>query len=271
MAGVPVTDLIFKSKRKAISALFPYAARLAQDKEQGMLETILDIASKSQSGGFMWRRIGSSINFLFKESSPRFLDHAITIASPRADWNRGSYTQGSVARWVAAVLATPYSEAVGQSVIDALLQIARKDSFRPLIPDEIWAWLKRRTSLPPLCRGRRIGTTPGVVHHIRGLKDTELLKSYFLHVWSEWDLLDPSGITGMETIIREKFCGTGMWRDREDLTKQLDRVFRELNRGVEYLKQHNPQLDETIVTFARGQYEHLKEVLAELDREATKT
>src|SRR5258708_28771419 len=112
MAGLPGTDPIFQSKRKPISALFPYAARLAQDGQQGMIETILCIASKSPSGGFLWHRIGRSITSLFDESSSPSLNQAITLASPCAHWIGVSYTQNAVARWAAAAFATPYSDEV---------------------------------------------------------------------------------------------------------------------------------------------------------------
>jgi hypothetical protein len=95
----------------------------------------------------------------------------------------------TVTRWGAAALAVPYTEEVGQSVVDALLQIASVDLLRPYIPIELWAWLKKGPTLPPACQGRSFGTAPEVVRLICQLGDTETLKAYFLLVWSEWDRL----------------------------------------------------------------------------------
>ena len=47
MASVPGTDPAFWSKRKAVSALFPYAVRLAQDYQRRMIDAILHVASNS--------------------------------------------------------------------------------------------------------------------------------------------------------------------------------------------------------------------------------
>ena len=271
MAGAPSTDPMLWSKFKAISALFPYAARLAQGEQREMFEVILHVSSKLSSRGFMWRRIGTSIISWFHESSPPSLNHAITIGAPCADWTRDLYTQVAVARWAAAVSATPYSDAVCQSAVGALLLIAYNNTLRPQIPIEIWALLKRQPLLPAICRGRMWGTTQDVVRHIRGLGDIELLKSYFLLVWSEWNYLFFDGLGEMKEIIREEFCGIAMLRDREDLTERLDHVLRQLNRGVEYLQQHNPQIREDHITLPKFQYEQLKETLAKKDREAMKT
>ena len=266
MAGVPSTDLMLWSKIKAISALFPYAARLAQGKQREMIEAILRISSNLSSRGFMWCHIGAYITSWFDESSSPSLNNAITIAGPCILWNHNGYTQGAVARWAAAVSATPYSEAVAQSVVGALLKMTYDRSLLPLIPVEIWAWLKRQPFLPPTYRGRELAALPEVIHHVRGLGDIDLLKSYFLLVWSEWEHLDPNGPTKMETVIREEFCGIGMRRHRKDLMERLDQVLSQLDRGLEYLKQLNPKTSEYRVTLAREQYRQLKEALVEVDR-----
>ena len=269
MDEVPSTDPMLWSKFKAISALFPYAAHLARGEQRGMIESILRISSKLSSRGFMWHRIGPYITSLFDESSPP-LNNAITIAAPCANWIDGLYTQGAVARWAAAVLETPYSEAVCQSVVGALLSIAPSASLRPHIPVEIWAWLKKRPFLPPTYEGRLLAALPEVIRHIQGLGDIELLKSYFLLVWSEWEFLHPLSPTEMAIVIRNQFCGIEMWRHRKDLTERLDQVLSQLDRGLEYLEQYNPRMVEVRVVWARRQYRQLKEVLAEVDGEEVK-
>jgi hypothetical protein len=267
IAGVPDQDAISR-KSKAVSALVPYAVCLAQSGQQGMMNAVFLVASRSTFGGFMWRwTIAPYITFLFDEPSPPSLNQAITLLSPYANWLHGSYTQDSVARWAAAALATPYSEAVGQSVVEALLQISGNGFLLPHVPIEIWAWLKRRPSLPPDCWGRSCGTSSEAVRHIRGLGDIELIKSYFLLVWSEWDSLH--SCTEMEIIIREEFCGIAMRHHRDDLTKLLDHVLARLNLGWGYLVQHNPRITGIKITWAKEEYGRLREALAEIDRSST--
>jgi hypothetical protein len=266
MAEVPGQDLTIQSKRKAVSTLFPYAVRLAQGGQQGMMKAILRVTLESTSGGFVWCQIERYITSWFDESSPPSLYQAITLVSPCADWQWGPYTRSSVARWAAAVSATPYSEAVGQRVVDVLLQIAHNDFLQPHIPIEIWAWLKRKPSLPPICRGRYWGTNSSVVRYIRGLGDVEILKSYFLVVWSEWGRVDYYGFDEMERIIRGEFCGNAMQHHREDLTERLDHVLAQLDRGLEYFTLHNPRIDQDVITRAKGQYGGLREALVEVGR-----
>ena len=271
VAGIPSADSIIRSKRKAISSLFPYAARLARDGQQRMINAICRVASKSKYGVFTWDRIGPYIASWFDDSSPSALNQAISIASPSAGWIDGSYTQGAVARWSAATLETSYSETVGQNVVDTLLQIAYKDSLRPHIPIEILVWLKRRPSLLPNCQGQFYGTATPVVRYIRRFGDIELLKPYLLLVWSEWNPLHHAGDTTMRFTIREKFCGIEMWGHREDPTQRLDRVLGQLDRGLEYFTEHDPHIREDHIADTRINYAQLKETLAELDREAMKT
>ena len=107
---------------------------------------------------------------------------------------------------------------------------------------EIWAWLKKQPILPPVCLGRRCGTTPDTVRHVRGLGNFEILKSYLLLVWSEWDDLCIDGLNEMEIAIREEFGGIWVRGHREDLVKRLDYVLGRLGFGLGYLEQYNPQL-----------------------------
>jgi hypothetical protein len=271
MAKTPGEDPAVESKRKAISSLFPYAVRLERDGQRGMINAIFRLASKSTSGRFMWYRIRLYVTTWFNESSSPSLNRAITLAAPCANWMRQPYTQNAVARWAAAASTIPYSEEVGRSVVDALLQIAFHHHLRPHIPIEIWAWLKRRPSLPPVCEGRYWSTTSDVVRHIQELGDIELLKSYLFAVWSEWNFLIPAGVIEMEIVIREEFDGMVMWRDREDLIKRLDHVLGQLDQDLDYFKRHNSRIDEDDIALAKREYGRLKEVLVEVDEEAMKT
>ena len=266
MTSVPGADLAIRSKRKAISSLLPYAVRLAQNEQRRMIDAILHVASYQKCWRFTWRRIGPYITTLFDESSPPYLNQVITLVAPSVHWGNGKYTQNAVARWRAAVLATPYSEVVGQNVVDALLQVAYEDTLRLEIPIDIWAWLKRRPSLPPVSWGRVSRTASVVVRHIRELGDIEILKSYFLLVWSEWGNLHPDGFAEMKIAIKEEFSGIAKRHHRKDLTERLDYILGRLDQEAEHFKQYTQRIDDLVIELMKEQYGQLKEVLFEMDR-----
>ena len=107
-----------------------------------------------------------------------------------------------------------------------------------------------------------------VVRIIRMLGDTEILKSYLLLVWSEWDDLRSGGFNVMCASIQEDFSGTGMGDHRQALLQHLDHVLEQLGLGLEPLRQYKPSLDEGDIQRMVGQYGKLREILLEVDREA---
>jgi hypothetical protein len=219
---------------------------------------------------FKWRHIGAHITAVFDESSPPSLNQVITLVWPYARrYHDGLSTRNAVARWVEVASTVPYSEVVGRSVVDTLLQISADDFLRSQIPLTMWAWLKKRPSLPPGCRGRSKGSGEYTVSHIRGLGDFEILKSYLLLVWSQWDRLDTHGFVEMQTLIREDFGGIEGYGHRDDLTKHLDLVQGALDRRLEWLKSHRMWIREN--RLMKKQYERLKNVLLEVDKRATET
>ena len=261
-------------KRKAISALFPYAVYLARDGQQGMADTFLRVARASNSNyrEFMWGCVGPCIVPLLGKPTTPSLDSIIILASHRVPWYSSRVDKDTVARWAAMTSAIPYTEEVGQSVVDALLQIASVGSLRPHIPIGIWAWLKRRPSPYPECWGRRIGIEEDIVYHVRALGDIEILKSYFLFIWSEWYPIEyprePGPLREMLTSIREDFDGVGMWRHRKELINRLDHILGQLDLGLKHLKLRKPSLDDYDVRRAKEQYGELKKLLLEVDGEA---
>ena len=267
------------SKRKAISALFPYAAYLARGGQQGMVNMVLRVARASGSNyrEFVWNRIGTYITPLFGELTPPSLNSVIILTSHHVPWHE-NLDETVVTRWAAVVSVIPYTEEVGQSVVDALLQIASNDSLQPHIPVSIWAWLERQPSLPPKCLGRSQGIQGRVVRRVRALGDIEILKSYFLLVWSEWDPINYHGgdhterrygdLQEMRTSIQEDFGGIGMGRHREELINRLDHILGQLDLGLEHLKLLKPSLEDGSVQAAKEQYGELKKVLLEVDGEA---
>ena len=258
-------DHIF-SKRKAISALFPYAILLEQEGHQGMVDVILSAARASHFGKFMWNRTNPYIIPLFDKQSPPSLDRVVALASPHVAWDTMLDGTNAVARWAAATSAVPYTEEVGQSVVDALLQIVSITSLRSHIPIDLWTWLKRRPSLPPVSRGQKLACQPEAIHYIRGLGDIEILKSFFLLMFSEWSYFYDA-VYEIETSIREDFSGIQMQEHRKDLRRQLDHVLEQLDRGLEYIKQQKPLMDKIEVGMMKDLYKVLRSALLEVDKE----
>ena len=263
MAQVGDLDLI-ECKRKAIIALLPYSVWREQVGDHRMTDAVLGAVRVPKIGRFM----AQSVAALLGEAGRNIPNRVMVLMSPHADWGQEPNTN-TVTRWAEAALAVPYTEEVGQSVVDALLQIASNNSLQPYIPVTIWAWLKKRPSLPPICRGRSVGTLCDVVRTVRGLGDVEILESYLLLVWSEWDTVYLSGITEMCASIREDLGGIGMGRHREVLIKRLDYILGQLDRGLGHLQQQNPVLGGDHIPEAREQYGKLREALLEVDRKAS--
>ena len=174
-----------ESKCRAITALLPYAVWRERDGQPEMLDTILHAARASRMLRFMWYYVNQFFSTLLSEASP----HAIILVSPHI--HQSLLTErGDLVQWWAETASTvPYTEEVAGGVVDTLLQIASKAKLVRYIPVNVWSWLTRRPSLPPICMGRRFGTRAQIVKVVRELKDIEVLKSYLLLVWLEWDTL----------------------------------------------------------------------------------
>ena len=266
MAQIGDLDRIW-TKRKALVAFFPYAVRWERGGDRTTFDAYFGILEAPKVKDFVARQIAT----LLDEAGPTSPNWTVTLVLPYADWGL-SITRSPrdiVTRWAEVASTVPYTEEFGQSVVDTLLQIACDDLLQPYIPVDIWAWLKQRPSLPPICDGRSEGTTSEVVRRVRELGNVEILESYFLLVWSEWDYIYSKGLTEMCTSIREDLGGIGMGRHREILIKRLDDVLGELaTRWLGHFRQHIPSLDQGDITVATKQYGELKEVLLEVDKEA---
>lgn len=249
------SDLEALSRFKAVTAVIPYAIFLARNGDQGMVDQILNLR-------VIWRHISPYLAALFDEPTPPTLNRFFIFISPCVPWGDKSHDEHTIARWAAAALAVRYPVDIRHSVVNTLLQIASIDSLRPHIPIDLWTWLKKLPSLAPRCRGRNMGKKVAVIRHVRGLGDIEILKSYFLLIWSEWNFLDTSGIDEMKTTIREEFSGAGLGHHRKDLIKRLDHVLGELGRGS------GRNLSLYGLRRAEADYRRLKEVLLEVERES---
>lgn len=244
----------------SINTILPFAISLEKDGKPRMFDVIIRGLRYAQT---IRLEHGRYTGTLFEESSSPSLNRAIVLLSPYR--NQYAWVEHEVVRWATAVLAIPYTEEVGRSVVDATLQIASFNSLRPHIHIGVWALFKNRPSLPHTFYGRSLGTEPEVIGHVRGLGDLEILKSYFLLVWSEWDRISYGGLDMMEMSIREDFCGTGMARHRQDLAHRLDHILGELGRGPGYFRQYSGwdgDLNREIYT-RKKHYGKLKDVLLE--------
>ena len=250
MVDGPNRDSI-RSKRKAISALFPFAVFLEQSGQRGMIDAISRIARASDSGNFMWYHVKPFVTAMFDKSNPPSLNWILGLISPCLHWHDARRDDDAVEMRATTASAVSRTGEVDQDTVDTLLRIAFLGFPRP----------------PYGSSGQQIGTVEDI-RKVRALGDIGILKSYLLLVWSEWGSIDNQfgGFVEMQTSIREDFRGIGSWGHRDDLIKQLDWIIRKL-----YLD-HNPGigLDDYMRTVQRamGQYAELKRVVLEVDGEA---
>ena len=262
-AGDP--DQIY-SKRKAITALLPYAFLQAQAGQHRVLDVCLHAARASKWAGFLWYHIQRfPVASLLNEESPVSIKQAFILISPHLSWPR-RMDECWAQQWVAAASAVSYTDEIGQSVVDTLLQIASNSSLQPYIPVDMWSWLRTSPPLPPISAGRYRGNSQVVFQVVQSLGDIETLTAYLLLIWSEWETLK---ITNeVHALIREDFSGIGMGYHRKQLLQHLDHVLGELELGLGHLQQHNPHISEWKIQQRQGQYRELKEALLEVDRKA---
>ena len=236
-----------------------------------MFDAVSSAQRTSYQVGSAWEPVIPYINSLFDKPSHLSLNRAIVLMSPCVPWGYWRDNKNWVARWISAIRTVQYTEEIGQNVVDALLQIAATGTLRLHLTTDVWAWLNKPPSLPPACRGRYIGTTASIVRHIRRLGDIGILKSYFLLVWSEWDLQIESLFKEVAASIREDFGGIGMFRHRRDLTERLNGVLGQLDQGLGHIKRRNPTIGEYDIQMNRERYGRLKEVLLDVDKKAVET
>ena len=259
---------LIHDKRKAIITLFLYAVRLGRSGNQRIVDASLRAAMALNSKQPVWGRAKPLIMKLSNTQGSPSLNWLIALEPP---WHDEPYDENMVTRRVGAVAAVITAL---QSMVYALLTTVPIDSLRPYIPIGIWAWLKKRVSPLPKCSVRSRVSSGDVVRRVRALGDVDILKSYLLLIWSEWDPIDdqqPGGLAEMEVSIREDFGGIEMWRHRQDLIKRLDHILGQLDMGLDHLQQHKSSLDTDHIPLAKAQYSELEEVLLEVDVEAMDT
>jgi len=277
------------SQSHAITAFFPYAVQQAQNGQHEMLDAFFHTIRVLGEPWFMWWHIRPFVTMLLEEESPVSKKQAMILASPHLPWWKFQDTH-LVPLWAAAASEVPYTDEICQSVVDTLLHIASSGNLQPHIPDGMWLWLNKCPTLPLVCTGRARGSIPGVFQVVHGLGDAEILKSYLLLVWSEWNCLHSGWMQfmnlpdclcsepmkclshegaslEMRTSIREAFSGVGADHYKGGLLQRLDHILGQLDLGLGHLQQHKPSLNEDDVQLMKKQYAQLKEVLLEVGQE----
>ena len=252
---------IIYSRRKAITALFPHVIWREKNGQNRMLDTFIHTARASQDPRFMWCWIIPFFTTLLDSWNAVPLKQAALLASPHLLWWGSANGKQIIQLWAAAASIVPYSDEIGASVVDTLLRIASNPSLGPHIPSRMWLWLNRQPNLPPVCAGRYLGSSRGVVKAARANADLRTLKSYLLLVWSEWDYLYHKGHLQMCTLIREDFSGGWMGDYRKDLLEHLDYILGQLDMGLDHLQKHKPSLDMDDIEQMKEQYKKLKEAV----------
>jgi len=290
MSEAPNCGLNGTTKDMAITALFPYAVWKVQNGQCEMFGTLFCVVRAHWAPWFMLHHIEPLVPILLNGEGPVSKKQAVILASPHLPW--GDFTnQHLVQPWAAAASEVPYTDEICQSVVNTLLQIASNDKLQPHIPVGMWQWLNKQPTLPSICAGRARGSAPDVVQVVHGLGDAEILKSYLLLIWSEWDCLysvwgttyddgnclqtqykhNSQDLPEMCTSIWEAFSGVWMGHHQNDLLQKLDHILGQLDLGLDYLQQHKPGLSVDDVQLMKEQYGRLREVLLEIGQEDQQT
>ena len=264
----------------AITALFPYAAQQEQDGQNEVLKSSLQALGAMGVWGFMSSSIEPFIATLLDGDSSTSLKQTAILVSPHLPWKEFVNSKHLIQLWAAAASVVTYTDEIGQSVVDTLLEVASGHELQPHIPAGMWLWLNECPLLPPVSKGCHYGSVEGVVKMVRALGDSQILKSYLIHIWSEWGYLHDwynhcgpnsppnfylCGLPEMCISIMEDFGGIRMGHYRKDLLHRLDHILRQLDLGLEYLQQNNPSLHEDDVQEMKDQYGELRRLLTEVD------
>ena len=214
-------NVSLQRQRKAFATLLPYAIRLERNGQPEVFEVFLQATEYFGMPEFVWHHV-EGITSLLREATPR----AIVLLSPSIPLSWLMVEEGSIQLWVAAVSAVQDTEGVAESVVETLLRIASEKELLQHITVEIWSWLMK-LSYPPLFElGHSHRSYQHVVKAVRGLRDIETLKRYFLLVWSGGNTLPDDGFDETCASLREDFGGVGLGHHRFDLIEKLDRILK---------------------------------------------
>jgi hypothetical protein len=205
---------------------------------------------------------------LLAEGSSTTLKRAAVLALPHLElaWLDSDDIHTFIELWISAADALDDTEDVCQAVVDVLLQMAFFHSVRAHITPKAWSWLNKRPDLPPRCRGRLLCSIgSNVLPAIRAHNDIELLTSYLITMWSEWDCAGEWAFEGMCEALWEEFCGDGdeVGEYRKDLLGRLNLVLGELGKGLGYLRVRHPDMQPDEFEVIRKRYRELKRILVQ--------
>ena len=256
-------------KHKAINALFPYAVQQRRNKESAILDVLSDAAKISCCARPSWDHIQPFLDKLFDGTSQVSSKRTLMLASPCMPWGSRNFREDRARVWAVTASTVPKEEEIAPSVVITLLQIAFGELLPPHLYGDAWSWLKLQPLLPPICDERLMGSHPRVVRMVRDLKDIEILKSYLLLVWSEWNTVFDDSYLEMRNSIRGDFSGIEMNSHRADLLQRLDCILAELDRELHHFQQYDPHVRRGYLRQAKIQYRGLRETLVEVDRAAS--
>jgi len=205
---------------------------------------------------------------MLAEGSSPTLKRAAILALPYLElaWLDSDEMSGFTELWISAADALKDMEGVCQAVVDVLLQMAFFHTVRTHITPKAWSWLNKRPALPPRCRGRLLCSIgSNVLPAIRARNDIELLASYLITMWSEWDCAGDWAFEGMCQALLEEFRGDDdeVREHRMDLLARLNSVLGELGRGLAYLRVWNPDMQPDELEIIRKRYRELKRILVQ--------
>ena len=249
-------------KRKAITALFPHAVWQERDREYPIPDVFSHAVKTARPARFWWRHVRPPVSMLLGDTSRVSTNRALIPISPCMPRGNQDFREHLARVWAEALSTVPMEEEFAPSVGDTLLQIASLESLPPDVCVDAWPWLTLLPLLPPVCKGRKIGSNLRVVQVVRNLKDIEILKSYLLLIWSEWDCLSDDGYGEVEISVHEDFEGIDESFHREVLLDQLDGVLTQLDRRLEGLRQHKLDLNEVDICTGKDQYLAIRNILS---------
>ena len=225
------------------------------------------VAKNTWSAQFWWRHTDPFAKVPLDGVSHVSSNRTLLLLSPCMPWGEHNSGKDRARIWAAVASTVPKEEEIASSVVDTLFQIAYHKLLSPHLHSDARSWFTLRPSLPPVCKGRALGSYLDVVQMVRDLKDIEILKSYLLLIWSEWDILDSGGYPRVQISIREDFSGIKMSSHRADLLQRLDHVLGQLDRGLEHFRREKPWLNEAHLQRRKDQYGRLRKILLEVDQE----
>ncbi|KAF9783437.1 hypothetical protein BJ322DRAFT_1070828 [Thelephora terrestris] len=196
--------------------------------------------------------------YAFKNGAvPISLKYAALGAFEYHHWTLKGLSDVGVAMrlWIAAASGLPDTDAVRESMVNALLQIAYDDELRPHIPPAAWEWLKKRPVLPAGSFALQVSPPKGFFRTIRKFQDIELITSYLFVFWSEWDGEPYCVCEEVRRLIKEELKGTHAAGCRTDLIQRLDHVI--------------PKLDGRLLVGCGSEYAEYKTELLELGKGAS--